>query len=86
MRRGEVLLDLTGREVTVLEYLMRSAGRVVSKTELLEHCWDPAYDGDPAVVEVHIHRLRRKIDPPGGQPVIHTLRGEGYRVDTDHAH
>ncbi len=45
----------------VLEYLMRRQGRVVSKTELLEHCWDPAYDGGPAVVEVLIHRLRRRL-------------------------
>jgi len=85
VERGQVLLDLTGREVTVLEYLMRSEGRVVSKAELLEHCWDPAYDGDPSVVEVHIHRLRRKIDLPGRQPVIHTLRGEGYRINADRA-
>ncbi|HYS39573.1 MAG TPA: response regulator transcription factor [Pseudonocardiaceae bacterium] len=73
-------LDLTSRELAVLEYLMRRQGRVVSKTELLEHCWDTAYDGGPAVVEVNIHRLRRKIAPA----VILTLRGEGYRID-DHA-
>jgi DNA-binding response OmpR family regulator len=76
-------LDLTGREVAVLEYLMRSQGRVVSKTELLDHCWDAAYDGGPAVVEVLVHRLRRKIDPPGGRPVIATVRGEGYLIQDD---
>jgi two-component system, OmpR family, response regulator len=75
--RNGTALDLTSRELSVLEYLMRRRGRVVSKTELLEHCWDTAYDGGPAVVEVHMHRLRRKIDPA----VIHTLRGEGYRID-----
>lgn len=72
-----VLLDLTSRELAVMEYLMRRQGQVVSKTELLEHCWDVAYDGGPAVVEVHIHRLRRKI----GRPVILTVRGEGYIID-----
>ena len=76
-------LDLTGREVTVLEYLMRCKGRVVSKSELLDHCWDAAYDGGPAVVEVLVHRLRRKIDPPGGRPVIATVRGEGYLIQDD---
>ncbi|RCG31399.1 DNA-binding response regulator [Sphaerisporangium album] len=74
-------LDLSSREVAVLEYLMRRQGRVVSKTELLDHCWDSAYDGGPAVVEVHIHRLRRKIDPPDGAPTIVTLRGQGYLIE-----
>ncbi|WP_406567142.1 winged helix-turn-helix domain-containing protein [Actinoallomurus rhizosphaericola] len=48
-------MESTSREVTVLEYLMRQRGRVVSKAELLEHCWDSAYDGGLAAVEVHIH-------------------------------
>jgi DNA-binding response OmpR family regulator len=81
--RDARMLDLTSREVTVLEYLMRRKGQVVSKTELLEHCWDTAYDGDPAAVEVHVHRLRRKIDPPGGAPAIVTVRGEGYMIPDD---
>lgn len=81
--RDGVTLDLTSREVTVLEYLMRCQGQVVSKTELLEHCWDAAFDGGPAVVEVHVHRLRRKIDPPAGPPVITTVRGEGYLIRDD---
>jgi two-component system, OmpR family, response regulator len=76
-------LDLTNREVAVLEYLLRRQGRVVSKTELLDHCWDIAYEGGPAVVEVLIHRLRRKIDPPEGRPTIVTLRGEGYLIQPD---
>lgn len=81
--RDGAALDLTSRELSVLEYLLRRQGQVVSKTELLEHCWDTAYDGPPAVVEVHIHRLRRKIDPPVGMPVILTLRGEGYLIKPD---
>jgi two-component system OmpR family response regulator len=80
MRAGAPV-ELTTREVAVLEYLMRHQGRVVSKTELLEHCWDTAYEGGPAVVEVLIHRLRRKIDPPSGGPAIVTIRGEGYLIE-----
>ncbi len=83
--RGGVPLDLTSREVAVLEHLMRRKGHVVSKTELLDHCWDAAFDGDPAVVEVHMHRLRRKIDPAAGRPVIVTVRGEGYLIQDDTA-
>jgi two-component system OmpR family response regulator len=75
-------LDLTRREFAVLEYLMRRQGHVVSKTELLEHCWDVAYDGDPAVVEVLVHRLRRKIALHQGPGLIQTLRGEGYLIET----
>jgi len=80
-RRDGVELALSSRELSVLEFLLRRQGTVVSKTELLEHCWDTAFDGDPATVEVHIHRLRRKIDPPTGAPTIHTVRGEGYRIN-----
>jgi two-component system OmpR family response regulator len=82
MRDGTPV-DLTNREFTVLEYLLRRQGQVVSKTELLDHCWDVAYEGGPAVVEVLIHRLRRKIDPAIGAPVIVTLRGEGYLIQPD---
>src|SRR5258708_29034672 len=66
-------VELTNREVAVLEYLMRRRGRAVSKTELLEHCWDAAYDGGPAVVEGLIHPLRRKIDPASPPPTNVTL-------------
>jgi two-component system OmpR family response regulator len=80
--RNGVLLELTTREVAVLEHLLRAVGRVVSKPELLEHCWDINYDGDPAVVQVLMHRLRRKIEAPdeGGGPVIETVRGQGYVI------
>jgi two-component system, OmpR family, response regulator len=81
-------LDLTAREVAVLEYLLRAAGRVVPKSELLEHCWDVDFDGDPAAVEVLMHRLRRKIetsepavDEPDS-PIIQTVRGRGYVIRT----
>jgi DNA-binding response OmpR family regulator len=80
--RDGTTLELSAREVAVLEYLLRAAGRVVSKTELLEHCWDVNFDGDLAVVEVLIHRLRRKIEGPGsgGGSVVETVRGQGYVI------
>jgi DNA-binding response OmpR family regulator len=78
-RDGQAIA-LTAGEVTVLEYLLRAEGRTVSKTELVEHCWDTAYDGDPAVVEVRIHHLRRKVDTPYGTSTIQTVRGAGYRI------
>ncbi|MDX6228449.1 MAG: hypothetical protein QOI76_1839 [Frankiales bacterium] len=83
-RRGGQQLDLTSRETAVLEHLLRRKGHVVSKTELLEHCWDAAYDGGPAVVEVLIHRLRRKLDGDGPGSLIATVRGEGYRLGDGH--
>jgi len=76
-------LDLTRREFAVLEHLLRRQGHVVSKTELLDHCWDTAYDGDTAVVEVQVHRLRRKIVAHHGHDVILTLRGQGYLIESD---
>ena len=76
--RDGVPLDLTSREAAVLEHLLRHKGHVVSKTELLEHCWDVNFDGEPAVVEVLMHRLRRKLERPGLPLAIQTVRGEGY--------
>ena len=73
-------LEVTAREAAVLEHLLRRRGRVVSKTELLGHCWDAAYGGGPSVVEVTVHRLRRKIEAGGGPPLIETVRGEGYVI------
>jgi two-component system OmpR family response regulator len=67
---------LTTREYTLLEYLMRHAGRVVSKIELLDHVWDAGADSAPNVVEVYIGYLRRKV----GRDVVETVRGAGYRV------
>jgi two-component system OmpR family response regulator len=67
---------LTGRELSVLEYLMRRAGEVVSKPDILDHVWDFAYEGGDNVVEVHVSALRRKL----GAAVVETVRGGGYRV------
>ncbi|OAR22139.1 DNA-binding response regulator [Streptomyces sp. ERV7] len=80
-RRGETVLALTAREFSVLEYLALRHGEVVTKTEVLEHVWDHAYDGDVNIVEVYVSALRRKIDTPFGTRTIHTVRGVGYRLD-----
>jgi DNA-binding response OmpR family regulator len=74
---------LTAREFAVLEYLMRCADTVVSKTDVLQHVWDEHYDGDPNIVEVYVGYLRRKIDAPFGRAAIETVRGAGYRLRGD---
>src|SRR4051794_35702656 len=81
--RGDTAVALTSREFAVLEYLMRSPDRVISKTELIEHVWDEYYDGDPNIVEVYVGYLRRKVDTPFGRESIETVRGSGYRVRAD---
>ncbi|MFI1172606.1 response regulator transcription factor [Streptomyces melanogenes] len=80
-RRGGTVLDLTAREFAVLEYLALRHGEVVTKTEVLEHVWDHAFDGDVNIVEVYVSALRRKIDTPFGRHTIHTVRGAGYRLE-----
>jgi two-component system OmpR family response regulator len=81
--RGDVAVSLTSREFAVLEYLMRGADRVISKTEIIEHVWDEYYDGDPNIVEVYVGYLRRKVDVPFGRHAIETVRGGGYRLRPD---
>ena len=76
VRRGGADVELTARELALLEYLMRHAGRTVGKVELLDHVWDSAGE-DPNVVEVYVGYLRRKL----GREVVTTVRGAGYRVD-----
>ncbi len=79
--RGSTLIELTPREFDLLEYLMRYHGRVVSKSEILNHVWDPEYDGNSNIVEVYVGYLRRKIDRPFGTETIVTVTGSGYRLD-----
>ena len=81
--RGPDAIDLTPKEFSLLEYLLRRAGDVVSKTEILEHVWDAYYDGDPNVVEVYVGYLRRKIDAPYSRQAVQTVRGAGYRLALD---
>lgn len=83
VRRGDCAVDLTPREFSLLEFLMRRADQVVSKTEILEHVWDAADTTDPNAVEVYVGYLRRKIDAPFGRRALETLRGAGYRLAGD---
>ncbi|MGH2688587.1 MAG: response regulator transcription factor [Actinomycetota bacterium] len=78
--RGEVEVDLTAREMALLEYLMRHDGRVVSKREILDDVWDYDFEGDPNIVEVYVRHLRNKLDRPFGRTTIRTVRGAGYRL------
>jgi len=82
-QRGRVLIDLTTKELAIVEFLARRQGDVVSKAEILEHAWDFAYDGDPSVIEVHISNIRRKIDKPFETNSLVTVRGTGYRLVAD---
>jgi two-component system OmpR family response regulator len=83
VHRGEVEVTLTAREFALLEYLMRRAGEVVSKVELLEHVWDLYDTGEANVVEVYVGYLRRKIDQPFDRKALSTIRGAGYRLEPD---
>jgi len=78
--RGDDLLSLTAREFDVLEFLVRRAGQVLSKDEILAGVWDYDFEGDPNIVEVYVGRLRRKVDEPFGRRTIETVRGAGYRL------
>ncbi len=80
VRRGRVELDLTPREFSLLEYLMRNTGQTVSKIDLLDHVWSDGFDRGPNVVEVYVGYLRRKVDKPFDVPLIETVRGHGYRL------
>jgi DNA-binding response OmpR family regulator len=81
--RGDRKLDLQAREFALLEYLLRNAGRVVSKTTILERVWDYAFDPQTNVVDVLVCRLRNKVDRDSGQKLIHTIRGAGYVLKLD---
>jgi len=81
--RGEVEVELTAREFSMLAFLARHAGDVVSKRDILEAVWDVDFDGDPNIVEVYVRHLRNKIDRPFGREAIQTLRGAGYRLASD---
>lgn len=78
--RSQRIIELQQREFRLLEYLMRHADQVVSRTMLLEHVWDYHFDPQTNVIDVHISRLRQKIDKGFDKPLIHTIRGAGYRL------
>jgi two-component system OmpR family response regulator len=80
VRRGDEEISLQPREFRLLEYLMQHAGQVVTRTMLLENVWDYHFDPQTNVIDVHISRLRSKIDKGFSQPLLHTIRGAGYMV------
>ena len=79
-RRGDRSIELTTKEFSVLEYLMRNTGDVVTRERLSAHAWDDNYDPASNVIDVYLARLRKKIDLPGEEPLIATVRGAGYRL------
>jgi DNA-binding response OmpR family regulator len=81
--RGDEEIELTPRQFSLLEFLMSRAGEVLSKTEIVEHVWDFAFEGDLNIVEVYVGYLRKKIDAPFGRNAIQTIRLVGYRLDPD---
>ena len=81
--RGEVPIDVTPRQFSLLEFLMRHPEQVQAKATILEHVWDFAYDGHPNIVEVYVRQLRQRIDEPFGRASLQTVRLVGYRVVDD---
>jgi DNA-binding response OmpR family regulator len=81
--RADVEVELTSRQFDVLEFLIRRAGQVLSKTEILDGVWEYEFEGDPNIVEVYIRRLRTRIDEPFDRHAIETIRGAGYRLAAD---
>lgn len=78
--RGDTTLVLTTKEFAILEYLMRHAGELVTRTMLIDHCWGEGYEGMSNLIDVHVSRLRRKIDAGGEPALLHTVRGAGFIV------
>ncbi|MAT73355.1 MAG: DNA-binding response regulator [Planctomycetaceae bacterium] len=81
--RDDKEIDLTPTEFSLLEYLMRHAGQVVTRRMLCEHLWDADWEGVTNVVDVHVSRLRGKIDRGFEEPLLHTVRGRGYLIKSD---
>ncbi len=80
VERAGVRVELTAKEFALLECFMRNAGEVLSRSRLIEHVWDFAFEGDSNVVDVYVRYLREKIDRPFGVETIETVRGVGYRL------
>lgn len=73
-------VELTTREFALLELLLQSAGRVLTRTSIAEKVWDNSYDMETNLIDVYMRRLRVKLEPPGGEPLIKTIRGSGYQL------
>ena len=79
-RRGARVLELLPIEFRLLEFLVRNSGQVLTRTMIFEAVWGYHFDPGTNVIDVHIGRLRKKVDPPGVVPLIRTVRGSGYRL------
>ena len=80
VKRAGKRIDLTAKEYSLLEYLMSNAGRVLSRTMIIEHVWDQSFDGITNIVDVYVRHLRNKVDDPYQQKLIRTIRGVGYSL------
>ncbi len=80
VRRAGQRLELTAKEYALLEYLMNNAGRVLSRTMIIEHVWDQSFDGATNIVDVYVRHLRNKVDDPHERKLIRTVRGVGYTI------
>jgi len=78
--RGSRVIELTSKEFALLEYLMRNAGRRVTRAMIIEHVWNLSFDSSTNLVDVYINYLRRKVDDGAPQKLIHTIRGVGYEL------
>ena len=83
VKRGDEAIPLTNREFSLLEYLMRNAGRVLTRTAIAEHVWDYSFDSETNVIDVYVNYLRKKIDTGRDRKLIHTVRGVGYVLKAD---
>ncbi|MCA1628071.1 MAG: response regulator transcription factor [Acidobacteria bacterium] len=80
VRRAGQKIELTSKEYALLEYLMANAGRVLSRTMIVEHVWDQSFDGATNIVDVYVRHLRNKVDDPHERKLIRTVRGVGYSI------
>ncbi len=83
VRRGGRKIELTGKEHALLEYLMSNAGRVLSRTMIIEHVWDQSFDGATNIVDVYVRHLRNKVDEACDRKLIRTVRGVGYSISDE---
>jgi two-component system copper resistance phosphate regulon response regulator CusR len=82
VKRAGKRVDLTSKEYSLLEYLMSNAGRVLSRTMIIEHVWDQSFDGITNIVDVYVRHLRNKVDDPFEHKLIRTVRGVGYTISS----
>jgi heavy metal response regulator len=83
VKRAGKRIDLTSKEYSLLEYLMTNAGRVLSRTMIIDHVWDQSFDGMTNIVDVYVRHLRSKVDEGNERKLIQTVRGIGYRIDEE---